>query len=447
MIRIQYVKALCVLGLSATTTWGVLALDVKDGKSDEPACIWNDSRGITDITNTGFPTVGAPLHPSEALTSSRQTFEESVPFPGITDVTNTRVASSQVGKNVPTPVKVFVDDQSYSDEDGPKTTLRFNKVPEEYYDNIKVRERMTTDYQGRLAISCFSLESIPNYISKDGIKLQHKMAQGEYDEVIEECHKIIAENSLWWESKPWIEGGERNHWKLTEAQRLLANGYELKGEWGKAKRAYEVLLGVSSKDYMWAMARCAYEEMRNSDKKTSESSQLMCLDCFLRGELDRLMQERENICKLKELLQRDGRHGDMAEMNEWNREFYPLRRTWKRVWLFRDRVARIFCPELYYVSSITPREGVKLFSALQKDSFEELLISFKEQIDVFNGKHNSFMEQDLRDLELLHGISYDYSPNGYSYGDEARCNFLDVPGDRIEESGREQPFIFVENED
>ena len=57
------------------------------------------------------------------------------------------------------------------------------------------------------------------------------------------------------------------------------------------------------------------------------------------------------------------------------------------------------------------------------------------------------MEQDLRDLELLHGISYDYSPNGYSYGDEARCNFLDVPGDRIEESGREQPFIFVENED
>ena len=52
MIRIQYVKALCVLGLSATTTWGVLALDVKDGKSDEPACIWNDSRGITEILRT-----------------------------------------------------------------------------------------------------------------------------------------------------------------------------------------------------------------------------------------------------------------------------------------------------------------------------------------------------------------------------------------------------------
>lgn len=231
MLRIRYAKALCVLGLSATTTWGVLSLDVKDGKSDEPASIWNDSRGISDITNTGFPTVGAPLHPSEALTSSRQTIGESGPFPGITDVTNSGVAFSQGWNNVPTPVKVFVDDQSNSDEEEPKTFLRFNKVPEEYYDNIKVRERMTTDYQGRLAISCISLESIPNYISKDGIKLQHKMAQGKYVEVIEECRKIIAENSLWWESKPWIEGGEKNHWKLTEAQRLLANGYELKGEW------------------------------------------------------------------------------------------------------------------------------------------------------------------------------------------------------------------------
>lgn len=447
MLRIRYAKALCVLGLSATTTWGVLSLDVKDGKSDEPASIWNDSRGISDITNTGFPTVGAPLHPSEALTSSRQTIGESGSFPGITDVTNSGVAFSQGWNNVPTPVKVFVDDQSNSDEEEPKTFLRFNKVPEEYYDNIKVRERMTTDYQGRLAISCISLESIPNYISKDGIKLQHKMAQGKYVEVIEECRKIIAENSLWWESKPWIEGGEKNHWKLTEAQRLLANGYELKGEWGKAKRAYEVVLGVSSKEYMWTMARCAYEEMRNSDKKTSESSQLMCLDCFLRGELDSLMQERENICKLKELLQRDGRHGSMAEMNEWYCEFSPLRRTWKRVWLFRDRVARIFCPELYYVSSITPHEGVKLFSALQKDSFEELLISFKKQRDALNGQHNSFMEQDLRDLELLHSISYEYSPNGNLYSDEARRNSMEVPGDRIEESGREQPFIFPENGD
>ena len=50
MLRIRYAKALCVLGLSATTTWGVLSLDVKDGKSDESACIWNDSRGISDIT-------------------------------------------------------------------------------------------------------------------------------------------------------------------------------------------------------------------------------------------------------------------------------------------------------------------------------------------------------------------------------------------------------------
>ena len=57
------------------------------------------------------------------------------------------------------------------------------------------------------------------------------------------------------------------------------------------------------------------------------------------------------------------------------------------------------------------------------------------------------MEQDLRDLELLHSISYEYSPNGNLYSDEARRNSMEVPGDRIEESGREQPFIFPENGD
>lgn len=449
MIGIRYIKAICVLGVIATTVYGVLSLDMKDGKADERTSISKDTKGMNDITNTESSVFGGAFQPPKASPSSPPPHWDPNSMYGMTDMTNI-VSTRTQGENevaAPAPVKIFEEDQDYIEEDGPKTWLRFNKIPEEYFDNLKVRERMTTDYQGRLAISCISLEAIPNYISIDGIRLQHQMARGEYDEVIQECHRIIAENSLWWESEPWIEGGEKNHWKLTEAQRLLANAYELKGEWGKAKRAYEVVLGVSSKDYMWVLARCAYEEKKNNDKDTAEASQTMCPDCFLTGELDRLMQERDNILELKELLKRDGRHGSMEEINRWNQDFHQLRWTWKRVWLFRDRVARMICPELYYVSSLMPREGAYQFSTLQKDSFEQFLSSYKERRDAFPEGRNSYVEQDIRDLELLHSISYDFSPNGNRYSDEVRNNSMEVPGDRIEESGRMQPFIFVENGD
>ncbi len=441
MIGFRYIKTLCGLGVIATTVCGVLSFEMKDGKADER----NVARGIVDVTNTEPSEFVGVLRPTEAFSRSGTPLSEPSSFSGMTDMTNRESTRSQVENEVAVPATVFGEDQDDSEEDGPKTSLRFNEIPEEYFDNLKVRERMTTDYQGRLAISCISLEAVPNYVSVDGIKLQHQMARGEYDEVVQECQRIIAENSLWWESKPWIEGGEKNHWMLTEAQRLLANAYELKGELGKAKRAYEIVLGVSSKDYMWVQARCAYEALRNDNKGTPESSKIMCLNCFLMGELDRLMQERENILKLKELLKRDGRHGSMEEINQWNRDFYQLKWTWKRVWLFRDRVARMICPELYYVSSLTPREGVSLFSTLQKESFGQFLTSYRERMDAFPERRNSFMEQDLQNLELLHSISYDFSPNGRRYDDEVRNNFQDVPGERIEESGRIQPFIFVEN--
>lgn len=86
--------------------------------------------------------------------------------------------------------------------EGTATCLAFSRHTEEYYDALKSSPRLTTDYQGRLTFSFIGVETIPNYVSPEGVALSYKMAEGKYEEVIQTAQKSIAEHA---------HGGKASH--------------------------------------------------------------------------------------------------------------------------------------------------------------------------------------------------------------------------------------------
>ncbi|MGN0930792.1 MAG: hypothetical protein ACI4NP_03650 [Thermoguttaceae bacterium] len=313
--------------------------------------------------------------------------------------------------------------------EGAATCLAFSRHMEEDYDVLKSSSRLTTDYQGRLAISFIGVETIPNYVSPEGVELSYKMAKGEYREVIQAAQKSIAKHAPWWESKPWREGGEKDHWKLTEMEQLLANAYELSGQYGKAMRAYEVLLGRFSEEYQWFLARVAYAEMQSQDVETPQTSLFLCYGCFLNGEIYDLWENEKEA--LQALLEASAKKKEVNEFgessNEWRLTFIKYRRAWKRIWRFRERLSRISCPEILYVTSLTPNNNVALYSDLQKESFEKTIEFAKGLPCVNNGERRDF--NGIEVLKALNDLPYDVAPNGSLYSEVIR-NGVSIPGER-----------------
>lgn len=313
--------------------------------------------------------------------------------------------------------------------EGGVTCLAFSHHKEEYYDVLKISPRLTTDYQGRLTVSFIGVETIPNYVSPEGVALSYKMAKGEYGEVIQAAQKSIAEHALWWESEPWREGGEKDHWKLTEMEQLLANAYELSGQYGKAMRAYEVLLGRFSEGYQWFLARLAYAEMQSQDVEAPQTSLFPCYGCFLHCEIHDLWENEKDA--LQALLEASTKKKEVNEFgessNEWRLTFIKYRQAWKRIWRFRERLSRISCPEILYVTSLTSNNNVARYSDLQKESFEKTIEFVKGLPCVNNDERGDF--NGIEVLEALNDLPYDVAPNGTLYSEEIR-NGVSVPGER-----------------
>ena len=313
--------------------------------------------------------------------------------------------------------------------EGTATCLAFSRHTEEYYDLLKSSPRLTTDYKGRLTISFIGVETIPNYVSQEGVALSYKMAEGKYGEVIQTAQKSIAEHAPWWESKPWREGGEKDHWKLTEMEQLLANAYELSGQYGKAMRAYEVLLGKFSEEYQWFLARVAYAEMQSQDVETPQTSLFLCYGCFLKGEIYELWENEKDA--LQALLEASAKKKEVNEFgessNEWKLTFRIYRQAWKRIWRFRERLSRISCPEILYVTSLTPNNNVALYSDLQKEAFEKTIEFAKGLPCVNNDKGGVF--NGIEVLKALDELPYDVAPDGSLYSEAIR-NGVSVPGER-----------------
>ena len=88
--------------------------------------------------------------------------------------------------------------------EGNATCLAFSRHTEGYYDLLKSYPRLTTDYKGRLTISFIGVETIPNYVSQEGVALSYKMA-GESMERLSRRPRKVSPNTR--------HGGKASHGK------------------------------------------------------------------------------------------------------------------------------------------------------------------------------------------------------------------------------------------
>ena len=333
--------------------------------------------------------------------------------------------------------ETFVSAQDNSQPE-PPIVLSFKNRPEP----LPCPERKTTNFTGRLTAFSVLSECIPGYLSEEGIALAYKMAQGKYDEVIEGTQKSIKANISWWEDASLEDDGEKDNVKIMEMQRLMANAYELKGDWENAFRAYEVFLGELSEDYSWITMRRLYVD----DKREFEGAISTLTLLFLKEDGENVRRISEAIKQGEEEYRKELKEYSKSSQHKFVRRFRippELAPTWRRVWTFRDRCARIICPEIYYVTSLTPQDNVDCFPVLQKEMFESL-------IEIQNGAYLRLVELDGKNsntetvangvefLRLLDSIPYDLSWDGLYYEYELNMGKV-VPIDR----GEFQPF-FIE---
>ena len=341
-------------------------------------------------------------------------------------------------------VLLFCQAEFFWAQDSKENSFSALKFPEQAK-QLPCPERKTTNFTGRLTAQSVLSESVPSFISEKGIELTYKMARGEYDSVIEEAQESIKENFPWWEGKPWKDGGERDHLKIVEMQRLMANAYELKGDWENAFRAYQMFLGELSEDYDWIFLRQLFIEDQN-----------FFMHCLLYDKLGKLYSEEgEDVRRLVETVRKDEEELEKRVFQKpgskparYFRVPYDLRPTWRRVWTFRDRCVRALCPEIYYVTSLTPQDGVACFSDLQKETFERLIDianDYHEQTKKVAGFGSNFLQQEhewLEFLRLLDSIPYDLAPNGRYF--ELQSEMIGIGHGGQYRRTSVQPFIFEE---
>lgn len=326
-------------------------------------------------------------------------------------------------------------------KENPSRTLMSLEQPK-----ISRPERKTTNFTGRLTAQSVLSESVPSFISEKGIELTYKMARGEYDAVIEEAQESIKENFPWWEGKPWKDGGERDHLKIVEMQRLMANAYELKGDWENAFRAYQMFLGELSVDYDWIFLRQLFIEDQN-----------FFIHCLLYDKLGKLYNEEgEDVRRLVETISKDEEELEKrlsqkpgSKSARYFRVPSDLMPAWRRVWTFRDRCVRALCPEIYYVTSLTPQDGVACFPELQKETFERLIdiaSAYYEKTKSVTEYGNENIERHERKLleflRLLDTIPYDLAPNGRYF--ELQSEMIGIGHGGQYRRTSVQPFIFEE---
>lgn len=318
--------------------------------------------------------------------------------------------------------------------------------PTQQLKRLPCPKRITTDFTGRLTAQSVLSESIPGYFSKEGVALTYEMARGNYDEVIASTQKSIKENFPWQEGKSWKYGGQKDHLKVAEMQRLMANAYELKGDWENAFRAYETFLGELSDNYEWICLRRLFIE-------NEDSLRLALLNRVIEFRTD---GEEENARRLVEAIRRGeekydeevkrvrARFPNINVKKEVGRNFCvprDLEPTWRRIWTFRDRCVRALCPEIYYVTTLIPQEGVRSFPDLQKETFERLIEMendyYVKLAEAYGTSSDSTpYKKGVDFLRLLNEIPYDLSPNGLYYEREVNTGVA-VPYGR----GDIQPFI------
>lgn len=275
----------------------------------------------------------------------------------------------------------------------------FEPDPTRYQDyrteGIPAPKRLTTDGPGILPLNDKFIASVHSSFPAGGdvASLQDAISRGDYETAIRGAIKGMEKNAPWRVNQEnSIDYGSRYY----EFALVLANAYELNGDWRQALNVYASLYGDCGEEFTWAKTRILHA---TGDKQTA--FKLICDATSGHSNLsvDSVLAKFEE--RRRELEEGRGLGLPLVPMGGNDSEWFAL-------WKLRDQCARVICPELHYVKYLgaDPGQAQRQFEAMQKEAFEKFLAFMEEELAASDKYAQTRNRSQVELLKSLRQIPY-----------------------------------------
>ena len=266
---------------------------------------------------------------------------------------------------------------------------------------VTARERVEEGTsRGRLAWNLRPVREILRssaYRDVEKEPLTRYLSDGEYEKVVKIARAEIDDQFPWWKT--------RNAVQFLRYEHVLAIAHELNGDWTDALDAYAVIYGDHSEEFDWSNIRILYA--------TGQRYQAFQRACRRIRDLSHcsVVSVNEKISHALEV-QKEGRF----HIYTWDERFYLLSsdrrgldREWFALWGLRDNCARVVCPELHFVTTISPfqetnaKKRMKYFPEYQKECFEKF-VAFMEEEYAKHDEESPWYKENGEAIAFLHEL-------------------------------------------
>ncbi len=202
-------------------------------------------------------------------------------------------------------------------------------------------------------------------------KIYQQLAKGEYDGAVKDLKTYVDELIPYWDD--WEKCA-----LVSKLQRILANAYELNGEWNNALGLYAIVCGDRSKEFEWAKIRVLYANGRNKEVYLRV---MKILEQSSWASPDSVVTKIENFRKDAFSNKNHLIMGSDESLPLMIKDGLAIDYEWETLWKLRDNCARVICPELYYVTAASTlfEPNARNFFELQQISFEKFIIFMEKE--------------------------------------------------------------------
>ena len=230
------------------------------------------------------------------------------------------------------------------------------------------------------------------------LKAKLFLFEGKYDESIEELKKLLpTDASLIHCLESTDECGVFSN--LYEVLQTMAEAYELKGDWHKARRIYFLVhRDANSEPIEWLDIRSQYAFERTGH----ENSFRMIINLLSRKyrslDVDKTLRRAEESKDKPELW-------DIIPIDENVYDDGDL-----RVYALKDRLARIVCPKLHFTYREpwlpvgAPEDNLIKQAELSHESYLKFLESMEEEYEKYKAQDPSTVRPELQNAETVEKV-------------------------------------------